>query len=599
MNISEIIALVKKHKIDAVHPGYGFLSESPEFAQRVSDEAGAIVIGPGWKILSQTGDKLQARKLAVECQVPVLAALQCPTDDIEVLKSFASSNSFPIVVKAVDGGGGRGIRIIRKDQDLPSLAKRALEESPTKKVFAEAAAVDGFRHIEVQIIGDGRGNVRHLWERECSIQRRFQKIVEFAPSSLKDRSLITKIIDSSIRMARKVNYLSLGTFEFLVSPTASTFYFLECNPRLQVEHTVTESISFMDLVKMQLLVAQGCPLTSLDISDLPRNPQTLPPLHSLQIRITAENPSANWSLSVGKINSFSFPSGNGIRVDTSMLSSQPTIVGTEFDSLLAKLVITSTTWGAVVSKAKRALEDTRIDGITTNLAALRGIISHPDFLGQGCDTRWLENNLQTILEKGSSISNMLSSRVSLTSPKIPSIVSNNIIAASSNIPFRKGDAWKISLAPKTSGKTSGSAVASHLQLTRVLRNDFPESLSADIIFTPPSSSPQPYSLTLEATSASSSTLSRSANQRRGDSNNPNHIIIPFPGQLMEILIEEGDWVKKDDIVAIVRQMKMELEIRSDGSGQVVWVFEGEDGEVEVGEGVLLAEIDGIDGGAKL
>lgn len=204
LDISEIISVVKKHKIDAIHPGYGFLSESSEFARRVWDEAGALVIGPGPDILSRTGDKLQARLLAEECQVPVLPALKKPTSDIEELRKFASSVGYPIVIKAVDGGGGRGIRIVRKDEDLNSLAKRALQESPSGKAFAEKAAIDNYRHVEVQIIGDGRGNVMHLWERECSIQRRFQKVVEFAPSSIPDRKLIGKVINASLRMAKKV-----------------------------------------------------------------------------------------------------------------------------------------------------------------------------------------------------------------------------------------------------------------------------------------------------------------------------------------------------------------------------------------------------------
>jgi pyruvate carboxylase len=205
LDISELVSLVKSHKIDAVHPGYGFLSESAEFAARMSNEANAFVIGPGAEVLSRTGDKLQARLLAEECNVPVLQALQTPTSEITDLQKFAASTGYPVIIKAVDGGGGRGIRIVRKEEDLASLAKRALQESPSGKAFAEKAAIDGFRHVEVQIIGDGNGNVRHLWERECSIQRRFQKVVEFAPSSIKDRSLVENVIESALRMAKRVS----------------------------------------------------------------------------------------------------------------------------------------------------------------------------------------------------------------------------------------------------------------------------------------------------------------------------------------------------------------------------------------------------------
>jgi pyruvate carboxylase len=207
LDTSELINIAKNHRIDTIHPGYGFLSESPEFAQRMWDEAGALVIGPGPNILSRTGAKLQARLLAEECQVPVLPALETPTSNISELQKFASSIGYPIIIKAVDGGGGRGIRIVKKEDELSSLTKRALQESPSGRIFAEKAAIDGYRHVEVQIIGDGLGNVRHLWERECSIQRRFQKVVEFAPSSIPDRTLVGEVIKAALRMAKKVGCL--------------------------------------------------------------------------------------------------------------------------------------------------------------------------------------------------------------------------------------------------------------------------------------------------------------------------------------------------------------------------------------------------------
>jgi pyruvate carboxylase len=204
LDISQLVAIVKEHGIDAVHPGYGFLSESAEFAKAIWETANAVVIGPGWEILARTGDKLQARLLAQQCFVPVLRALQVPTDRVEKVQKFAAGVGYPIVIKAVDGGGGRGIRIVREESDLAGLMERALRESPCRKVFAEKAAINGYRHIEVQIIGDGHGNVRHLWERECSLQRRFQKVVEFAPSSIPDRELVGQVIEAALRMANKV-----------------------------------------------------------------------------------------------------------------------------------------------------------------------------------------------------------------------------------------------------------------------------------------------------------------------------------------------------------------------------------------------------------
>jgi pyruvate carboxylase len=221
MSIDSLIEIVKRHQIDAIHPGYGFLSESEEFAKRMWDEANAAVVGPGWAILENTGDKLKARQLAERCRrfhmpslelrltidlgkVPVSPALLQSTNNVEDIRQFAAKVGFPIMVKAVDGGGGRGIRLIRSEDQLVSSVKRAVEESPSKQIFAEKAAVDGFRHVEVQIIGDGTGNVTHLWERECSIQRRYQKVVEIAPSVVPNRDLISNVIEDALRIAREV-----------------------------------------------------------------------------------------------------------------------------------------------------------------------------------------------------------------------------------------------------------------------------------------------------------------------------------------------------------------------------------------------------------
>ncbi|TVY84725.1 Pyruvate carboxylase [Lachnellula suecica] len=593
LDISELVTLVKKHEIDAIHPGYGFLSESPDFARRMWEEADALVIGPGPESLARTGDKLQARMLAEECQVPVLPALKTSTSEVSVLRGFAAEVGYPVIIKAVDGGGGRGIRIVRKEEDMSSLAKRALQESPSGRAFVEKAAIDGHRHVEVQIIGDGTGNVRHLWERECSIQRRFQKVVEFAPSSIRDRKLVAEVIDAAIRMAKKVNYSSLGTFEFLVRPSPPEFYFLEVNPRLQVEHTITESVALgLDLVKMQLLLAQGHPLSSLFPQGLSEDPLTPPPIHSLQLRVTAEDVSNDWALSVGKINSFRFPAGNGVRVDSHLLSSQPTVIGTDFDSLIAKIIITAPTWEDIVRKSKRALEDTSIQGIKTSLSVLQGIVSNETFAAQACDTRWLESNLPSILEAGKKSTAQSSQASQASAPT----ASSNSVAAASNVLFRKGDAWSISLAPEGLSR-SESPAPSRLQLARVLRNEFPSSLTASILYTTPSSKePIPYTLTLAATTASFGSLSNAATHRRGDPRNQNHIILPFAGKLIELLVDEGDEVQKGGTVAVVRQMKMELEIRASKGGRVAWVYEGEEGD-EVGEGVLVAELEG--GGSKL
>lgn len=207
MDIEFLISLAKTHSIDTIHPGYGFLSESAEFSRRLWHEAGVHVIGPGWEILEQVSDKLQAKALAAQCDVPVLPSMGRPSSNLDDIKAFADeTGGYPIIIKAVDGGGGRGIRLVRTSEELPNALERAQGESPSKTVFVEKAAVDGFHHVEVQIIGDVSGEVLHAWERDCSIQRRFQKIVEVAPAIIGDRVLIDQVIDAAVRMAKHVSH---------------------------------------------------------------------------------------------------------------------------------------------------------------------------------------------------------------------------------------------------------------------------------------------------------------------------------------------------------------------------------------------------------
>ncbi|KAK0801549.1 hypothetical protein LTR91_016530 [Friedmanniomyces endolithicus] len=591
MDIDELLDIVKQHNIDAVHPGYGFLSESPKLARRMA-EIDVMVVGPGSENLDRTGDKLQARLLAVECQVPVLPALTEPTGRVDVVQLFVEKVGLPVMVKAVDGGGGRGIRLIRNLEDLPSLVERAIAESPSKKVFAEKAAIDGFRHVEVQIVGDGVGNVMHLWERECSIQRRYQKIVELAPSTVVNHKVIKPVIEAAVRMAEKIKYTSLGTFEFLLNPQTAEFFFLEINPRLQVEHTITEAICSVDIVKAQLRLAQGASFDEAGFGGLPQSPLQSPKMHSIQLRITAEDPEKNYSLSIGKIQSFRFPSGNGIRVDTALINGAPAVVSSDFDSVIAKVIVTARTWQDIVSKARRALADTSVVGITTNIALLRAIVDHADFRAGMCDTQWLEAKHDELLEQSCTHSQLPDPFHGLVAPQ-PLNESNTAASGASHM-FRKDDAWSIALRPQSSATSNPRP--HHLQLAKVIRNDFPTNFAADIMFTAPGSSPQAFRMDMQSTSTSASATS--SQHRQGSRSDGSHVVLPISGKLVEVLVDVGDVVKKDDAICVVKQMKMEIEVRSHKAGLITWLTEAEDDE-DVAEGMLAAIVEDEKAQAKL
>ncbi|KAH8703162.1 PycA protein [Talaromyces proteolyticus] len=599
MDISLLVNIVKQHAIDAVHPGYGFLSESADFARRLWDDAGAVLVGPGWEILEQMGNKLHAKTLAVRSGVPVLPAMETSSGDVNEIGQFANKVNYPVMIKAVDGGGGRGIRLVKAASELSNAVSRAKGESPSGTVFVEKAAINGFHHVEVQIIGDGTGRVRHLWERDCSVQRRFQKIVEYAPSVSCDRETIRDVIDAAVKMASDVHYFSLGTFEFLVHESSKEFFFLEINPRLQVEHTITECISGIDLVQTQLLLAQGLSLDKLGLGDM-QDPYTPPKQCSIQLRLCAEVPESDFSLSIGNITQFVLPRGNGVRVDTHFSSTSPTLIGFDFDNLLAKIIVTAADWNTAILKARRALGDIIVSGVKTNLDLLRAIIDS-DFLVYGNpDTQWLERNLPSLLSTSQRLSEKAKSpNLSSSTNSLPQ---GNLVAASSSVLFRKGDAWSLTLEPLSEPNPNGNpssdkTLQSHILLKRVLRNEFPSSLTAEVEYTASSSSSPsttPYRLHLTETNASSSAIT-SASHRRGDPSNPAHLVSPLSGKLLEVLVAEGDEIAQDQVVAYIKQMKMELEVRSHRSGVVKWVVEvdldSHSQGIDVAEGHLLLELE--------
>jgi pyruvate carboxylase len=390
---------------------------------------------------------------------------------------------------------------------------------------------------------------------------------------------------------------------------------LEINPRLQVEHTVTECISGVDLVQTQLLLAQGYTLQQLRELGVMKGATQIPESFSIQLRLCAENPAANFALSIGKVTEFIVPSGNGIRVDTKISPVSPVLVGSDFDNLLAKIVVTAASWEAAVRKARRVLVDTQISGVKTNIDLLRGILDHKDFLVGRTDTQWLEGNLESLVRAGSAISEDIGGKAESAIASITTVSSAS--PSSSNLLFRKGDAWSITLEPLNQNQHSSQKTQQHqtqhlphhLLLRRILRNEFPSSFSAEIEYTIPSSSTEPgsrtsstaYKLHLVETNTSASALT-SATHRRGDPLNPNHILLPLSGKLIEVLVSEGDEIAENEVLAFVKQMKMELEVRSPRAGRVKWALavddDDDEGGEDVAEGILLVELEDQRGGNK-
>ena len=391
LDIAAIVGAALAAGCTAVHPGYGFLSESAPFAEACR-EAGLVFIGPTPQILRLLGDKAAARQAAESSQVPLLAGSPGAVDAAGARRFFRSIDGRGMVIKAVAGGGGRGMREVRREQDIEEAHARASAEALTAfgraDVYGEELLVDA-RHIEVQILGDGRGGVTHFGERECSLQRRRQKVVEMAPSPSLDPSLRDEIIAAALRMAREVNYLGLGTFEFLVDrQRRGRFVFIEANPRVQVEHTVTEEVWGVDLVRAQIRVCLGASLDEALGDARRRQPEG----YAVQLRLNMETmlPDGGVVPAAGQIGAYELPSGPGVRVDGFGYVGYRT--STNFDSLLAKLIVHSRNpdFKDVIGRARRALRELRIAGVGTNASYLRAILDAPEIESNDVSTTWLD-----------------------------------------------------------------------------------------------------------------------------------------------------------------------------------------------------------------
>ena len=389
LDIDGIIEIAKKSDVDAIHPGYGFLSENIHFARRCEEE-GIIFIGPKSDHLDMFGDKVKAREQAIKANIPVIPGTDGPVNSVEEVESFGNTYGFPIIIKASLGGGGRGMRIVNDLSEVSESFNRAKSEAKAAfgndEVYVEKY-INRPKHIEVQIIGDSHGNLVHLYERDCSIQRRHQKVVEIAPSVSLTVDLRKRICESAVSLMKKVNYLNAGTVEFLVAN--EEFYFIEVNPRVQVEHTITEMITGLDIVQTQILVAEGHDLHGKEIQ-IPLQEDLKISGFAIQSRVTSEDPLNNFMPDTGRINAYRSSGGFGVRLDAG--SAFPgSVITPYYDSLLVKVTTHAHTFEQAAIKMVRNLQEFRIRGIKTNIPFLLNVVKHEKFRNGKYDTSFIDD----------------------------------------------------------------------------------------------------------------------------------------------------------------------------------------------------------------
>ena len=379
LDIEGIVGVAKEHGIGYIHPGYGFLAENREFAE-ACQEAGIVFVGPPPKLLDLLGDKLAARRLASKAGVPTLAGMDEPIENPAEARRVARKTGFPVIIKAAFGGGGRGMRIVRSGRELAAKLDEAQQEAHLAfgngAVFVERF-LERARHLEVQILADSHGSVVHLYERDCSVQRRHQKVVEVAPAPKITPQLRKELCDAAVALARQAGYVNAGTVEFLVDADSGEWFFIEVNPRIQVEHTVTELVTGVDIVRAQILVAQGHRLHQPPLS-LPRQKQIRLNGFAIQCRITTEDPEDDFSPDYGRISTYRSPAGFGIRLDGATAYSGA-VLSPYYDSLLVKMSAWNTTLEGACRRADRALREFRIRGVKTNIPFLENVVNHPKF----------------------------------------------------------------------------------------------------------------------------------------------------------------------------------------------------------------------------
>jgi pyruvate carboxylase len=391
LDIEDILRIAKEAHVDAIHPGYGFLSENPDFAEACARE-GIIFIGPQPDVMRTLGNKVAAREAAIAAGVPVIPATGTLPADINEVRKLALEIGYPLMLKASWGGGGRGMRMIESEATLEELLAAGRRESlaafGSDEMYLEKL-VRHARHVEVQVLGDTHGQLIHLFERDCSVQRRNQKVVERAPAPYLDDTTRNELCETALKLCRQVSYTHAGTVEFLLNVDTGRYYFIEVNPRIQVEHTVTEEVTGIDIVKAQIRISQGARIGE-ENSGLPAQQEVRLLAHALQCRITTEDPENSFTPDYGPITAYRSAAGFGVRLDAGTAYSGA-IITPFFDSLLVKVTARGQTPTEAISRMDRALREFRIRGVATNLNFLENVIAHPLFRSGECTTRFIDD----------------------------------------------------------------------------------------------------------------------------------------------------------------------------------------------------------------
>jgi len=382
LNIPRIMAAAEITNVDAIHPGYGFLAENPEFAE-VCEQSNVVFIGPSAEMIRNMGDKSLAKMLMRKAGVPVVPGSDGVLKDPDEALELATDMEYPVILKASAGGGGKGMRVVKSDDELGKAFEMARLEAESAfgnpDLYMEKYLTHP-RHIEIQILGDKNGTIIALGERDCTVQRRHQKLLEESPSPVVDPGLRKKLINAAIKGANQIGYVGAGTVEFLLDSDGS-FYFMEMNTRIQVEHPVTEMVHGIDLLREQILVADGSKIP-FDQDDLPIKG------HSIECRINAEDPASGFLPSPGTISSFHIPGGPGVRVDTHAY--MPYVIPPYYDSLVAKLIVHDRTREEAIVRMRRALDEFIIEGVKTTIPFHQAVLSHPQFMAGDYDTHFID-----------------------------------------------------------------------------------------------------------------------------------------------------------------------------------------------------------------